>query len=340
MTVGAVAEPTLQRGSDYARLSKRINAEGLLQRRPGWYAAKILLTAGAFIGGWVAFFLVGDSWWQALVAVFLAVATTQVAFLGHDAGHRQMFRTRRPSEVAGLLLGNFAIGLSFGWWIDKHTRHHANPNHEDDDPDVGAGALVWTQEQTLERGRFGQWLAKWQAYYFFPILSLEGLNLHYASVVAMFKTPMRHRRLEAVLLVVHAAVYLGAVFTVLSPGKALVFIAIHQALWGIYMGCSFAPNHKGMPVITNEDNLDYLRKQVLTARNVRGGPFVDFALGGLNYQIEHHLFPSMPRSNLRKAQPIVRAYCAEHGIAYEETGLIDSYAQSMRYLHEVGNPPR
>ena len=309
-----------------------------MNRRAGWYAARIALTAGLFVAGWVAFFLVGDSWAQILVAVFLAVATTQVAFLGHDAGHRQMFRNRRTSEVAGLLAGNIAVGLSYGWWIDKHNRHHANPNHEDDDPDVGAGALVWTREQALETRGFGRWIARRQAYLFFPLLLLEGLALHVASVQAMFGTPMRHRRTEALLLVVHFAGYLGVLFTVLSPVRALVFLAIHQGLWGFYMGCSFAPNHKGMPMPTADDEMDFLRKQVLTARNVRGGPVVDFALGGLNYQIEHHLFPSMPRVNLGKAQPIVRQYCLEQGIPYEETGLIDSYRQALRHLGEVVAP--
>ncbi|MEV4758317.1 acyl-CoA desaturase [Micromonospora sp. NPDC049559] len=345
MAVGAVAEPALRRGSDYAQLSRQIGAAGLLERRPGWYVAKIALTVGLFVAGWVAFALVGDAWTQVFVAAFLAVATTQVAFLGHDAGHRQMFRTRRTSEVAGMLAGNLAVGLSYGWWIDKHTRHHANPNHEDEDPDVGAGALVWTEEQAAETRGLGRWMARRQAYLFFPLLLLEGLNLHVASVRALVerdratgahRTPIRHRRVEALLLTVHLVAYPLVLFSVLSPVRALVFIAIHQGLWGLYMGCSFAPNHKGMPVVTAEDELDFLRKQVLTSRNVRGGRVVDFALGGLNYQIEHHLFPSMPRSNLRRAQPIVRAYCAEQGIPYEETGLVDSYRQALRHLHEVG----
>ncbi len=340
MTVSAPAEPALRRGSDYARLSRRIRQAGLLNPRPGWYAAKIVLTAGLFIAGWAAVFLIGDSWWQMLVAVVLAVATTQVAFLGHDAGHRQMFRNRAASEIAGLLAGNLAVGLSYGWWIDKHNRHHANPNHEEEDPDVGAGALVWTRDQALQCQGFGRWLARRQAYLFFPLLLLEGLALHVASIKALFGTPMRHRRIEALLLAVHLAGYLGALFAVLSPVRALLFIAVHQGLWGLYMGCSFAPNHKGMPVLTADDDLDFLRKQVLTSRNVRGGRVVDFALGGLNYQIEHHLFPNMPRSNLCRAQPIVRIYCAEHGIPYEETGLIDSYRQALRHLHAVGAPLR
>ena len=100
------------------------------------------------------------------------------------------------------------------------------------------------------------------------------------------------------------------VFLVLSPVKAVVFIVVQQGLFGLYLGCSFAPNHKGMLVLGADDRTDFLRRQVLTSRNVRGGWLTDFALGGLNYQIEHHLFPSMPRPNLRRSQAMIEAFCA------------------------------
>ncbi|RGC70528.1 Fatty acid desaturase [Micromonospora sp. MW-13] len=348
MVRAATVDRPTRRGSDYAELSRRISRAGLLDRRPGGYAARIALTVAVFVAGWVAVPLVGDSWWQLVVAVGLAVATTQVAFLGHDAGHRQMFRRRGPSEVAGLLAGNLAVGLSYGWWVDKHNRHHANPNHTDEDPDVGAGALVWTHEQAVATRGFGRRLARRQAWLFFPMLLLEGLALHVASVRALvargpdgrYATPMRHRAVEGLLLAAHAVGYLGLLFAVLSPGKALAFVAVHQGLWGLYMGCAFAPNHKGMPMPTADDDLDFLRKQVLTSRNVRGSRFVDVALGGLNYQIEHHLFPNMPRGNLRRARPLVRAYCAELDLPYAETGLVESYRQALAHLHEVGRPLR
>ncbi|GAA3316544.1 hypothetical protein GCM10020219_035900 [Nonomuraea dietziae] len=126
----------------------------------------------------------------------------------------------------------------------------------------------------------------------------------------------------------------------LSPGKALVFFAVHQGLWGLYMGSVFAPGHKGMPTLKPGEKLDFLRKQVLTTRGVRGGWFVDAAMGGLNYQIEHHLFPNMPTPHLRHAQSIVRAHCAEIDVPYYETGLIESYRQMLRHLHAVGAPLR
>ncbi|MGH3377242.1 MAG: fatty acid desaturase family protein, partial [Actinoallomurus sp.] len=239
--------------------------------------------------------------------------------------------------------GNLLVGLSFGWWVDKHNRHHAHPNTEGIDPDISIGALAFTPDQTSSRSSvLGRAMTRWQAWLFVPLLLLEGLNLHAASVRALVDGSRRHhsRALEASLLLVHAATYLTVLFVFLSPLQALAFLAVQQGLFGLYMGASFAPNHKGMPILSADDRCDYLHRQVLTSRNVRGGPVVDFALGGLNYQIEHHLFPSMPRPSLRRAQSLVRAFCAQQNVAYCETGLLHSYALVLRHLHEAGGPLR
>ncbi|MEU3270364.1 acyl-CoA desaturase [Saccharomonospora sp. NPDC006951] len=345
MTLDATDNPDIvsttssRTGSDYSVLARRIGDAGLLRRRPGYYVLRFALVFGAFAACWVAFVFIGDSWLQIAVAAALAVLFGQIALLAHDVAHRQVFRTRRPSEVTGLVVGNLAIGLSYGWWMDKHTRHHANPNHEELDPDVAPDILVWSKTQAKASSGLPSLIGRRQAVLFFPLLTLEGLNLHVSSFRALRSPSLKHRGLEATLLLTHVLGYLGAVFLLLSPAKALVFIAVHQGLWGVYMGCIFAPNHKGMPTLRGE-RPDFLRRQVLTSRNVRGSRFVDVALGGLNYQIEHHLFPSMPTPHLRKAQPIVRSYCAELGVAYHETGLLASYGEALRHLHKVGAPLR
>jgi fatty acid desaturase len=327
-----------RRGSDFAELSRRIKDAGLLAQRPGYYAAKIGLTAALLVAGWTAFVVLGESWWQLATAVVLGIAFTQVAFLGHDAGHKQIFRTRRGSYVLGLLHGNLAVGLSYGWWVDKHNRHHAHPNEIGSDPDIGTGALVFVPGEV--RGhRLTRLLTRAQAYLFFPLLLLEGLNLHVAGLLALRERPGKARWLEGALLLAHAASYVAIVLVVLSPLQALAFVAVQQGVFGLYMGCSFAPNHKGMPILSPGDELDYLRRQVLTSRNVRGGRLVDFVFGGLNYQIEHHLFPSMPRPNLRRAQALVRQFCQERRISYTETSLLGSYRLTLGHLHAVGGPP-
>jgi fatty acid desaturase len=91
-----------------------------------------------------------------------------------------------------------------------------------------------------------------------------------------------------------------------------------------------------MPVLDGEQAADPLLRQVLTSRNISGGRFLDLALGGLNYQIEHHLFPSMPRPNLRHARPVVRDFCISRGVLYTEKSPFDSYVAGLRHLHQVG----
>jgi fatty acid desaturase len=328
-----------QRGSEYAELSRLVREAGLLERRPGYYAWKIPVTVGLLAAGWVVFVAAGNSWWQLAVAAFLAVIFTQVGFLGHDAGHRQVFGSRRFSYVAGVLLGNLGIGMSYGWWTGKHNRHHAHPNTEGADPDIAVGALAFTAAQASSGRGVARLVFRCQGYLFFPLLLLEAVNLHVASVRALTGRS-RPRFGERALLAAHFAGYLTAVFLVLSPVRAAVFIIVQQGLFGLYLGCSFAPNHKGMPILDAAGQSDFLRRQVLTSRNVRGGWLTDFALGGLNYQIEHHLFPSMPRPNLRRSQALIEAFCQQHGVPYCQTTLVGSYAQAIRHLHATGRPGR
>jgi len=337
MTITMPASPPAT-GSDFAVLSRRVTGAGLMQRRPSYYAVRLSVVTLMFLGGWTAFFVIGSSWWQMVTAVFLAVTFAQVALVAHDLAHRQVFRTKRPSEIAGLLAGNIGIGMSYGWWMDKHTRHHNNPNHDELDPDVTPEVLIWATESALGRRGLKGFITRHQAALFFPLLTLLAIDLKVSSVKALRNGTVKRRGLESMLLVLHAVGYLSALFIILSPLQAIAFLLVHQALFGVYLGMTFAPNHKGMPHPTGDE--DYLRKQVLTSRNVRGGWLTDAALGGLNYQIEHHLFPSMPRANLRRAQSIVRDFCQQHQVSYLETGLFASYAQALAHLNATGKTAR
>ncbi|GAA3721354.1 acyl-CoA desaturase [Streptomyces tremellae] len=327
-------------GSDFARLSQQIAAAGLLRRRPLYYTVRIALVLLAYGGAWTTFVVVGDSWWTLAVAALLAAVFGQVALVAHDMAHRQVFRLRRASAVAGRMAGNLGIGMGYGWWQDKHARHHANPNHEQLDPDVAPDILVWSQDQARGAKGLARAVGGSQAYLFFPLLALEGFNLHIAGVRGLARRTLKQRRQEGTLLFANFALYLTALLLVLPPGKAVAFLFVHQCLFGLYLGSIFAPNHKGMPTLTGDRRPDFLRRQVLTSRNVRGGLFTDIALGGLNYQIEHHLFPHMPTPQLRRAQPLVREYCRELDVEYLETGLVASYRQALSSLHAAGAPLR
>jgi len=335
--------PTLKVESRYPLLSRQIREAGLLDRCLRYYARKILVVAALYVAGWASLVLIGDSWWQLAVAVLLAFAFTQVGFLVHDAGHGQIFTSRRANSFIGVPLANLAIGLSYRWWVDEHNRHHIHPNQQGRDPGVEVGVLAFTAAYAHGRGRFARFAYRYQAYLFFPLLLLTAFGLHLHSIRHLcsprrFAGRAKRRRIwESLLLTAHVTGYVGVVLSVLPPVKAVVFVLAQQGLFGLYVGCSIAPNHKGMPMLAIDDRMDFLSRQVLTSRNVRGGWLVDFVFGGLNRQIEHHLFPNMPQANLHRAQPIVREFCARHGLPYCETSLLDSYARALRHLHTVGS---
>ncbi|MFJ9570860.1 acyl-CoA desaturase [Streptomyces bacillaris] len=328
-------------GSDFGPLLRAVKGQGLLDRRTGRYVLDIVantVTLGGLIAALVS---LGDTWWSLLLTLPLALLWTRTAFLAHDAGHSQITGDRRASRLIGLIHANLLLGMNEAWWNDKHVRHHANPNHVDKDPDVGVGALVWTQKQAIGREGFARWLARNQARLFFPMLLLEGIALKVYGFQFLRRQPVGERVVSALLMTGHIALYATLLLTTLSPGKAVVFALLLHALFGLHLGLAFAPNHKGMEMPDPDgERWGHLQRQVLTSRNVRGSLLTDWFLGGLNYQIEHHLFPSMPRPHLRLAQPLVRAHCRSLGMPYTETGLVESYRQALAHMHEVGAPLR
>ncbi len=325
-------------GSSFTALTRRVHDMDLMRRRYGYYWTK-LIGALLILAAWVlAFIWIGNSWWQLVSAAVLAIIMTQLGFLGHDAAHRQIFKSGRWNDWTSMIIANLLVGISYGWWRSKHNRHHANPNKVGADPDVHLSAISITPEQaTRPRSRLMKWLVSHQGWYFFPILLLEGLSMHSEGIRRTFsRDPVERRWVEFTLLSIRLGGLVALVFLVLPPGKALAFLAIELAVFGFYLGSAFAPNHIGMPLVSPRLKLDFLRRQVLMSRNVSGGRLIAILMGGLNYQVEHHLFPSMARPSLRKVQPLVAAYCAAAGVPYTQTTLWQSYGAVIRYLNSVG----
>jgi fatty acid desaturase len=321
--------------SEFTELAASIRQSGLLRRRYGYYWSKLIGLPVAFAAMLVVFIWIGDTWWQLVTAVAFAALFTQIAFLGHDAAHRQIFVSGRWNDWTSLVLGDLLVGMSYGWWQHKHTRHHANPNKLGSDPDIELPVIALTATER-DAGRPSWWRAH-QGAFFFPLLLLEGVSLHASGLRrVVMRGRLERRAVEICFLVARIAGFTTLVFFVLSPGIAFAFLAVQLGVFGFYMGASFAPNHKGMPIVTPGASFDFLRRQVMMSRNIRGSRVLDIAMGGLNYQIEHHLFPSMPRPHLRRAAPMVAAYCRDHGVPYLQTGLLESYAIVVRYINRVG----
>jgi fatty acid desaturase len=332
-----VGEAHQRNASLYSELSETIKQMGLMNRRPGWYLARCLILLAAYVAGFAALFTLGSSPWQLLVAAAFAVLFTQTAFLAHDGAHKQIFVSGTRNEWFSRVIGNLLVGLSYGWWMNKHSRHHANPNKMGKDGDIKPGAIVFTTEDANQHHGWRAALMSKQHWFFFPILTLAGADLHVNAVKAVLGgEPVKARAVEATLLAIRLIGFPVVVMVAAGPLMGVAFMVVQVALFGVYMGGSFAPNHKGMAILPHDMSIDFLRRQTLTSRNISGGPLMATGMGGLNFQIEHHLFPSMPSINLRRARPVVRAFCQEHDVRYTETTLVQSYRIVLRYLQRVG----
>jgi fatty acid desaturase len=326
----------------FTAVAQVVRETGLL-RRARWFYAVLMGGLGlALLGAGVAFVLLGDSWLQLLVAAALGILFTQFAFFSHEAAHRQVLSSGPANDRIGRLVGNLLVGMSYSWWMNKHTRHHANPNQVGKDPDIAGDIIAFTDDKAANARGLMAVINKRQGILFFPLLLLEGLNLYVQSYAWLLRprNKVQGRFVELALLTTRFAIVFGAAFWFLPAGLAVAFLGVQIAVFGLYMGAAFAPNHIGMPIIPAGSKLDFFTKQVLTSRNIRGGFWASAVYGGLNYQVEHHLFPNMSRVHLAKTRLIVREHCRTLGIPYTETSAARAYADVISYLNQVGRLAR
>ncbi len=337
----AVEESALNEGSkEYLQLRRLVAERGLLKRQYSYYTVNISLALSMLAAGIAVIIAFDQLWVQMLNAVFLATVFAQFGFIGHDSGHRQIFRSARNNDLVMLLAG-LVTGMTPSWWQDKHSTHHRNPNQLDLDGDIEVAVFAFTEEQALKTRGFRRLLVKYQAILFYPMLLLTSLSLLGGGLSYLVRRQqVRYPVAEATLVLAGIALYLAILFVFLPAWQAALFIVVHRALAGLHMGSVFAPNHKGMPVLEPDTKLDYMRQQIITARDVLPNPVIDYAYGGLNFQIEHHLFPNMPRNRLKNAREVVKAFCFERGIPYHETGFWQSQREILGYMHEVSAPLR
>ncbi len=334
------SDAAAQTGGSYADLKRQIQQAGLLEKQPTFLIIRIIFNLCLLAISINILFVTDRLAIQMLDAVFMAFVSVQISFIIHDTGHRQAFRRTKTNDLVGMVHGNLLWGGSYAWWVEVHNQHHVNPNTPEADPHIDIAVLAFSQAEALGKHGILRFLVRYQAYYVFPIMLFTTLSQTNEGLRYLRDRRWKYRRLEGVLWLAHVVIYCSVLVVALGLPTAVLFMLVHRGLSGLYAASIFAPNHKGMPLIDSDAEIDFLHQQVLTARNVQGGRFVNFWCGGLNYQIEHHLFPTLPRNKLYLAQRIIRQFCASNDIPYYETGLIRSYIEIVQALHVASAPLR
>jgi len=342
----------------YRDLRAKILAMGLFNASPLYYAYKV--ATNLFILSLAVFFaVISDSFAVNMIgALCLALFWQQCGWLAHDFLHHQVFKNRVYGDYMGLIIGNLFQGFSVQWWKSKHNAHHAVPNLHassenacDGDPDIDTmPVLAWSlrMAESAKNSKVGRLLINYQAIFYFPVLMFArlawshqswvfvwgGIGQHSVHGAAIDRKKIQYPTQEKALLVLHYTALLY-ILSFMPLVNAVAYFFLAQCACGLMLALVFGLGHNGMAVYPADQRPDFWKLQVTTTRNVTSNWFTDFFCGGLQYQVEHHLFPMLPRHNLKKVHILVESFCKEQGVTYHEAGMVDGNMEVLTHLANV-----
>jgi fatty acid desaturase len=332
--------------SNFSQVLNLVRDAGYLKKKPSFYIIRLVvisvIASALWTGaGFLAWAATLNGWWMVMafaIVALLGVMSAQYGFIAHEAAHRQIFRNNKLNDWTGLILANLFAGLSYGFWLKKHNKHHQRPNQIGEDPDIAIRVLSFTTESKMSKKGIERWFSDRQGYLFPLLLLFTGFDLLLDSVAGMGRKDrsIGIRVLEFSLMLIRQFAPYVVLAIMFGPFWAMAMWFVMMMSFGFFMGAAFAPNHKGMPLVEKDSSLDFFSRQVLTSRNIKGSWLKDNLMGGLNYQVEHHLFPSMARPYLRKTHAIVSEYCRQNDVTLVEMNLFSSYMVIMKHLNKVG----
>jgi len=266
-----------------------------------------------------------------LLGGFMTVIFTRAVFISHDILHTQYFKDKKLSFTLSYPFAAFFISNSSSWWDFKHNVNHhtwCNVPEKDDDITAFDGAftngIIESKSKLLKKFKY---LIFWGSMFFMHI-SFIIQSYHFAYTNKKFG--------ELFLMLLHWPIVWGPIFYFLPVGDALmVLLTLHLTLspW-LFLG--FIPNHFGMETFEKEESkgLSWMELQIRTSRSLSGGVFSHWFYGGLNTQIEHHLFPKAPRFNLLAIRKLTKEFAKENNIDYLEVTPLKAYSDINSVLHK------
>jgi len=328
---------------DFIELRKAVEREGLLDTNWAWFYLKIASTF-AFIPIAYVLNLFG---YHFLSALLLGTAWQQFGWISHELLHHSVYKNRDMNRLLGWWGGCVILGFSRIWWNDRHNAHHAATNIDGSDPDIdNLPLLAWSKEDVKRASTTERALIKYQQYYFWFILPL--LNVIWCVNSILFtKNVLRNSKYsyyrryylsEAIGIALHYVWLSAFLYTSLPTWGAIVkYIIIAKLIAGSFLAFVVFFNHYSCPKLDFDSvaGENFVIMQLVSTRNMTPGVFTDWFWGGLNYQIEHHLFPTMPRSNLYKCSLKIRAFCKKHKIPYLCSDFIEGLGYVKEFLTDI-----
>ena len=264
------------------------------------------------------------------LGLFMTIIFTRAVFISHDVLHTQYFKNKSLSFKLSYPFAAFILSNSSSWWDFKHNiNHHTWCNVPEKDEDIlamdGAFASKYKGNKTWLRA--SKYLVFWGAIFFmYPAFIAQSYNF----------AIKRKKYGELSLMLMHWPIVWGPVFYFLPFSDAFVVFLTLNFILSPWLSLGFMTNHLGCEVFEKDESEDltWMELQMRTSRSLKGGAFIHWFYGGLNTQIEHHLFPKAPRFNLLKIQKMTRDFAQKNNMKYFETTPIQAYVQINDVLKE------
>ncbi|MBI4080407.1 MAG: acyl-CoA desaturase [Candidatus Levybacteria bacterium] len=317
----------------YSELRQMVVKAGVLERSYGYYAVVTLIIFCGFGLSLYQLFVSNSYLLLTVWAIIFAFFSVQIGGLLHDAGHRAIFKSSKVNDIFGQIIATLIL-FSYGDWKTTHNNHHAHPNQDDHDPDIDV-PLSFTDERYRNRKGLIAVLRKYQAYLYYPLGSFVLFRIRIKDFFHFWKTFGKRGIGERISFITALFLWFFLPFAVFDFPKALFLLLIVHIASGAYLLNVFAPNHKGMTELDSDVKISFLEQQIITARNIHGHWLTDLFYFGLNYQIEHHLFPNTPRNKLKLLTPYVKAICRKYRFAYTSVSILETNKIILKELHAV-----
>ncbi|PKI83735.1 sphingolipid 8-(E)-desaturase [Malassezia vespertilionis] len=354
-------------------MHQRIKDAGLYTLNPWNYAREAVRYAMVAICSYVLYHAAPhlQGWWSTTAylgsALALGVLWQQLTFVAHDAGHCGITHSWPVDHFIGVVVAAYIGGLSLVWWCDNHDVHHLVTNHPEHDPDIQHMPIFavtprFVQEPSAPRAKQHSQAPRglWSSYYrrvmyfdaaaqlllrfqhrlYYIIMSLARFNLYFLSYSFLFLKAKWDRwfYFEVVGLVSFWAWYGGIVLANLPNWRiALGYMLLsHMAASPVHV--QIVLSHFAQDTSDLGPQECFPSRQIRTTMDVQCGKEIEFIHGGLHMQVTHHLFPRLPRHNLRAARDLfTRPFCEEMGLLYEEMSFGPGNGKVLRRLKDIAD---
>ncbi|KAG6502788.1 delta(8)-fatty-acid desaturase 2-like [Zingiber officinale] len=333
---------------DYRRLVAEFSRLGLFDKRG--YGIHIVLSAMLLMFAAVLYGVLRSPsvWIHIGCAAVMGVLWIQSGFLGHDSGHYRVTRSARSTRAIQVLTGNCLAGISIAWWKRNHNAHHLACNSLDFDPDLqhipflAVSAEIFRSltsafyERKMTFDAVSRALVSYQHWTFYPVMCVARINLFAQSLLLLCSNKRVPGRFLEILGVSVFWIWFPLLVSCLpSWWERCLFVLVSFAVTGI-QHVQFCLNHFSSSVYIGPPRAnDWFQKQTMGTLDISCAPWMDWFHGGLQFQVEHHLFPRLPRGQLRRVAPFVQELCLKHGLPYDVFSFWEANVRTIATLREA-----